>query len=504
MFEHASRRQVLASTGLLAAGALAPAVRGSSGGSDGGATPDAPPHRWTSTYDRTASDVPMDAVANEDGTVTVGGFTGGDTKPWVFRVADEGERQWASTFDVDEPTPIRGVAPAGDGSVLAGTRSESQDGATVTLFRVDGEGSRQWRKTYDTPGEAARTNAVASVDDGHVLVGTAIDSNQRISWALGVDAEGERRWLTTLSEYVLNFALSVHAGVDGGSLLTGAIRPEPTQSDSNPPYEGWVVKLDGSGEREWAERYTAQTSDGSGTVQIIYDATTTDDGYVLTGYVAPTFSGEGGRGWAMVTNASGQQDYGSVAQPGEDGTGRLVAVCPVADGYALVGTGQTSDGARPAIWAVGVDASLSRNWRFVQSFGDDDAVSDAVTTGDGGFLVVANTSSGGSGNANALTRKYGGDPVSTPTPTPTATPTPTPTPTPTATPTPTETPTDTPTTTLAPTPEPMTTDEAAAESMPADTTSGDGPGFDATGTIGALAALTGGAVLRRVRSRNGE
>lgn len=494
MFEHASRRQVLASTGLLAAGALTRTV-----GRADAATPDAPPLRWTSTYDRTATDVPTDAVANDDGTVTVGGFTGGDANPWAFRVAEEGERRWGSVFDVDSPTPIRGVAPAGDGHVLAGTRSESQEGATVTLFRVDGEGSRQWHKTYDTPGEAARTNAVAPAGDGHVLVGTAIDSNQRVAWALGVDAEGERQWLTTLSEYVLNFALSVHGGVDGGSLLTGAIRPEPTRSDQDPPYEGWVVKLDGSGERQWAKRYSAQTAEGSGTVQIVYDATTTDDGYVLAGYVAPTFSGESGRGWAMVTNASGQQDYSTVARPGEDGSGRFVGVCPTENGYALVGTGRPGDASGPAVWAVGVDPSLSRNWRFARSFGDDDSVADAAATGDGGFLVVANTSSGGSGDTNAFTRKYGGEPVSTPTPTPSPTPTVSPSPTPS--PRPTATATDTPTATLAPTPGPMTTEEAAEESMPsAATTSGNGPGFGAAGTVGALATLAGGALLRRVRS----
>jgi len=493
MFEHASRRQVLASTGLLAAGGLARTV-----GSVSASTPDAPPHRWTSTYDRTASDVPTDAVANDDGTVTVGGFTGSDVRPWVFRVAQEGERRWATVLDVDEPTPIRGVAPAGDGYVLAGARSESQEGATVTLFRVDGEGSRQWRKTYDTPGEGARTNAVAPAGDGHVLVGTAIDSDQRVAWALGVDAEGERRWLTTFSEYVLNFALSVHAGVDGGSLLTGTIRPEPTRSEGSPPYDGWVVKLDGNGERQWAKRYSAQTAEGSGTVQIVYDAGTTDDGYVLAGYVAPTFSGESGRGWAMVTNASGQQDYSSVAQPGDDGSGRFVGVSPVENGYALVGTGRPQEANRPQIWAVGVDASLSRNWRFTQHFGDDDSIADAAATGDGGFLVVANTGSTGSENINAFTRKYGGDPVSTPTPTPTETPSPT------ATPTPTATAADTPTATLAPTPDPMATDEAAEESMPsAATTSGDGPGFGAVGTVGALATLTGG-LLQRFRSEGAE
>jgi hypothetical protein len=503
MFEHASRRQVLASTGLLAAGALAPTVRGSSRGSDGGATLDAPPHRWTSTYDRNPVDAPTDAVANDDGTVTVAGFTGSNAAPWVFSVGEEGEQRWGTVLNVENPTPVRGVAPAGDGYVLAGTRSEGQDGATVTLFRVDGEGARQWQRTYDTPGDDPRTNAVAPTGDGHVLVGTALDSDQQIAWALGVDGEGERRWSTPLSEYAVNYAFSVHAGVDGGSLLTGSVRPEPTRSNSNPPYDGWAVQLDDSGERQWTKRYTAQTSEGSGSVHIIYDATTTDDGYILAGYVAPTFSGDAGRGWAMATSAVGDQDYSTVVQPENDGTGQLVGVCPVTDGYALVGTGRPREANRPRIWAVGVDASLSRNWRFTRRFGDDDAVSNAVSTGDGGFLVVANTASTGSDNTNAFTRKYGGDPVSTPTPTPTATPTDTPSPT--ATPTPDPTPTGTPTATLAPTPEPMATDEAAEESMPtADTTSGDGPGFGPVGAVSALATLIGGAVLRRVRSAEEE
>jgi len=497
MFEHASRREVLASTGLLATGALAPTVRGSTGGNDGGTTPDAPPHRWTSTYDRNPIDAPTDTVASDDGTVTVAGFTGSNVAPWVFNVGEEGERRWGTVLDVESPTPVRGVAPAGDGFVLAGTRSEGQDGATVTLFRVDGEGSRQWRKTYDTPGDAPRTNAVAPAGDGHVLVGTALDSNRQLAWALGVDGEGERRWSTSLSEYPVNYAFSVHEGVDGGSLLTGSVRPEPTRSNPNPPYDGWVVQLDGGGERQWTKRYSTQTAEGSGTVQIVYDATTADGGYVLAGYVAPTFSGEAGRGWAMATTATGDQNYSTVVQPGDEGAGQLVGVCPVTDGYALVGTGRPREANRPRIWAVGVDGSLSRNWQFTRRFGDDDAVTDTAPTDDGGFLVVANTASAGSDDTNAFTRKYGGGPVSTPTPTPMATPTETPSPTATATPDP--TPTDTPTATLAPTPEPMSTDEAAEESVPGDTTSGDGPGFGAVGTVGALATLTGGAVLRRVR-----
>ena len=489
MFEHTSRRRVLASTGLLAAGTLVGPVEGA-----GAAQPELP-LRWTETYDRNGYDTARDAVA-DDGAVTLAGYTNdGDDRPWAFSVGPEGERRWGTALDVDEPTRVRGVASAGEGALLAGTHSEGQEGGTVTLFRVDGEGERQWTRTYDTPGDSPRTYDVAPVGDGYVVCGVALTSRQLVAWALRVDEEGERQWLTELSEHRITYAFGVRPAVDGGALLMGTVRPEPTRSESDPPYDGYVTKLDGEGEREWAERYSARTTGGSGQVQLVYDAASTGDGYVLAGYVAPSFDGSAGRGWALTTDESGGRGNSFLYQPGEDGTARFFAVAPTEDGFALAGVAQEGETAADSMLVLGVDDSLSRNWRRTDRAGGIDVGFAAVPAGDGGFVVGGQTSVRGADDVDGLVRKYGGDPVPTPTPTPTATSTPSPT----ATASPMSTATSTPTSTGTP-PLAMETDAAGSTPVRTDTTSGTGPGF---GAVGALVALGAGALSRWLRSRDG-
>ncbi|PSP48481.1 hypothetical protein BRC67_12510 [Halobacteriales archaeon QH_3_68_24] len=451
MFEHTSRRRVLASTGLLAAGTLIGPVEGA------GAAQAELPLRWTETYDRNGYDTARDAVA-DDGAVTLAGYTNdGDDRPWAFSVGPEGERRWGTALDVDEPTRVRGVASAGEGALLAGTHSEGQEGGTVTLFRVDGEGERQWTRTYDTPGDSPRTYDVAAVGDGYVVCGVALTSRQLVAWALRVDEEGERQWLTELSEHRITYAFGVRPAVDGGALLMGTVRPEPTRSESDPPYDGYVTKLDGEGEREWAERYSARTTGGSGQVQLVYDAASTGDGYVLAGYVAPSFDGSAGRGWALTTDESGGRGNSFLYQPGEDGTARFFAVAPTEDGFALAGVAQEGETAADSMLVLGVETGSPPYLRIRPS------TSSAPRT-----LVWPPTTNPPSPAGTAA------KPTSTATSTPTSTGT---------------------------LPLTMETDAAAGSTLArTDTTSGTGPGF---GAVGALAALGAGALSRRLRSRDG-
>ncbi|MFB6151579.1 MAG: PGF-CTERM sorting domain-containing protein [Haloarculaceae archaeon] len=492
-----SRRRLLSSSALLLSGGLA--ATGSASGATAQTGDGAPPLRWTKQYDSNAVDTALNVVGNGDGTFTAVGATGANTQerqPWLFAFDTDGTGQWQQTYDVGGQVAMRDLVRTDDGGyLLAGSLAGADTtSARALLIRTDGSGEGQWQQTYESPGGSATVWSVTTATDGGYVFGgfdAGSGDTTLLGWIVKTDDEGKKVWETELTEFQINYPLEVRQANDGGYLLLGGARQAPTDGEQQPPFEGWMLKLAADGSRQWSRRHVPADVDHK--FNLLYDATSTDEGYVLAGITAPSLRGSSPRGWGMQTDPTGELRRQSVFRPEGDGLAAFTAARQYGDGYVFVGQARPGpETTSQSTWLVGVDGTLSRTWTATHRVGPSSPTNGAVTTGDGGIAVVGTVQNNQDSSTDAFSAKFGGDPAPTPTPaeetatatgTPTSTPTDTPTPTATATPTPTPTPTPAVTATATDTPEPT------------ETTSGGGPGF---GVGTALAALGAGALYRRM------
>jgi hypothetical protein len=242
----------------------------------------------------------------------------------------------------------------------------------------------QWRQTYGGSGDDMFSDVVRTDDGGYLLVGwTARETTD--GWVMKVDGEGEREWERTLGGSGTDRLWGV-VRTDTGYLLAGR-----TDADGA---TGWIVEMDGDGEVR--EERTA----GSGAFNAIArDDSDENSGYLLAGW---TSTGDG-QALKLDENLSRewQQTY---ATPDGYGSGYLRAVVPVENGeradggYYLAGKieGDSTDA-----WALKVDSEGDLLWQTTVGGPDRDeawtaapastAGSESSDSADGGVVLAGET-----------------------------------------------------------------------------------------------------------------
>jgi len=209
----------------------------------------------------------------------------------------------------------------------------------------------------------------------------------------------EIEWQQTFGGNLFDEAFSVASTNDGGCILAGY-----TTSDIGniSGYFGnsnvWVIKLTKSGVTEWQRVYG-----GSGDEVANSITTTSDGGYILTGY-ATSFDGDvsgqhGGKDiWVVKLNSTGiiewQQTYGG----SKSDDGYCISTTPDG-GYILIGDTVSSDGdvtdphGHFDVWVLKLKSNGDIDWQ--QNYGGSNADSGRAiaTTSDGGFIFAGNTES---------------------------------------------------------------------------------------------------------------
>lgn len=239
---------------------------------------------------------------------------------WVVKLDKTGKVQWQRTFggtDVDEILALQQTTDGG--YILAGNSQSNPSGDKAEnkgvfdcwLIKLNSFGSVEWQKTLG--GDSYEfCNSVQQTKDGGYIVGCMSSSN--ISgdksenskgnydfWLIKLDGSGNKQWDRTLGGSEYEFVNQTIQTADGGYMAVGLsnsnISGDKSQ-DSRGGYDYWAVKLDKSGNKLW-DRTAGGTADDyvNGVVQ------TTDGGYALVGASSSNISGE------KTENSRGGQDY---------------------------------------------------------------------------------------------------------------------------------------------------------------------------------------------------
>ncbi|WP_135807131.1 PKD domain-containing protein [Halorussus marinus] len=258
---------------------------------------------WERSYGGPGTDRLFDVKAVEDGYL-LAGYSSPDADSawdgWVLKVDDDGEVVWEETHGGDGPSGFWSLAKSGDTVYAGGWQKGST--AEAWLVELESDGTQAWSQTYDTLKSNADeyVNSIFVADDGDLLLTGTVESSTydpSDAWVLNVDAEGEVNWD---AEYGGADADRIHdaaATEDGGFLLAGR-----TASQGDGAEDGWLVKIDGGGDKQWERTYGTEKDDA------FYGVLADDDGVVLSG-AKHKLGQTGADGWLVKADSEGQTQW---------------------------------------------------------------------------------------------------------------------------------------------------------------------------------------------------
>lgn len=274
------------------------------------------------------------------GSVRVSAEFGADLL--LVRVDGDGRPDWTASIGGDGTERATGIAPAGSGYLVGGhTESFAATGRDAVALRTDPDGTERWRRTYEVDVLDEATDVVRTAG-GYVLTGASRPDpgTDKSPWVIGVDDRGRERWRRVFETDGFAAATAAVRVADGGSAVVG-FRDRDV----------WLVRLGPDGGTVWERTYGGDSNDEG-----VALASTADGGY-LVGGVTESFGAGGSDGYLVKTDAEGRREWERTA--GADGDEGVGDVLQTADGgYVLVGNkpvrvgGENSPRIDRDLWAV--------------------------------------------------------------------------------------------------------------------------------------------------------
>jgi len=275
-------------------------------------------------------------------------------------------------------------------------------GNDVLVIRLDPSGRPLWQKAIGGISNDSGMSVRQTADGGYIIVGAtqSFDGKKdRDIYLLKIDGSGRRQWEKRYGGSGEDYVSWVEQTSDGGFVAAGS-----TSSSGAGDFDICLIKTDQSGRLEWEQTFgSLDTDQGACVVEA------PDGGYVVAGR---TFSPATGGFDVLLakTGADGRKEWERTF--GGKGWDIAESLALTGDGGYII-TGQTSsfnDGAF-AVYLVKTDAGGTPEWE--KTFADSGwgAGKSVQQTGDGGYLVAGWTDSGGATQARIIKTDPDGNPT---------------------------------------------------------------------------------------------
>lgn len=308
-----------------------------------------------------------------------------------------------SNISAVERTATLTIAPVGTTAVQPKTITINQKPTTLLI---------SWSKLLGGSANDETHSIAATSDGGYFMVGNTPSGDGDISsakgfddaWVVKVNANGNKLWSKVFGGAGTDIAWSVIATADGGCIFAGSTSSNDGDVSGNRGrIDGWLVKLDLSGNIQWSKLFGGQEAEGFRSI-----IATPGGGYVLAGNTNSTDGDAVGNNgfnnaWIVKVDESGNKLWSKVAVASEPLAKQINAATATADGgYIMVGntTSRLLDA-----WVVKVDANGTHQWSKAYGGTDWDDTKSVIATADGGCILAGGTVSidGDIGSNHGLT-----------------------------------------------------------------------------------------------------
>ena len=346
---------------------------------------------WARIYGGSDYDWTKSIQQTSDGGYIVAGYTysfgAGENDCWILKLTSAGNIEWQRTYGRISHDGARSIQQTGDGGyIVAGyTYSFSAGEYDFWILKLDSAGAIQWQCTYGGIEWDIASSIQQTSDGGYIVAGHtySFGAGQNDFWILKLNSTGTIQWQLTYGGSSWDYAVCIQQTNDGGYIVAG-----DAYSLGAGGRDIWILKLTSTGNIEWQQIY----KEGS-TASI---QQTTDGGYIVAADTRSFGAGEYDC-WILKLDSTGniewQRTYGG------SNSDHASSIQQTTDGGYIVAAHTTSFGAGASdSWILKLDSTGTIQWQRTYGGIEWDIASSIQQTGDGGYIVAADTASFGAGN----------------------------------------------------------------------------------------------------------
>lgn len=285
---------------------------------------------------------------------------------WLIGIDAQGQVLWQRSYGTAWEDTLTALRSSADGGFFALGNSVSAENGNKTspnyghldiwVLKLDAAGNKVWDTGLGGAEDDQVFGAAEATDDGGLLVSGASESGVFGSkdvagygdadyWTVRLGSTGQILWQRDDGGNVDDAPFTLARTVDGGSMVAGyslgghdGNRTSPSEGGA----DGWLVKLDGAGGKQWEQNYGGTSYDAfTGTVA------TWDNGAILAGSSDSEANGSKWADtfgdldvWLMKVDARGERLWES--NFGGSGRDELGGICAMAGGGLLVSATSSS------------------------------------------------------------------------------------------------------------------------------------------------------------------
>ena len=377
--------------------------------------------QWSKLYGGSLEDYVNSALKTNDGGIIMIGSTksfDGDVNStlemsdaWLVKLDANGAKQWSKNFGGSNHDEGFAVGNTTDGGHILAASTNSIDGdaignhgeSDVLVVKINSNGEKIWSRVFGGTRSETAKSIVCTADGGYLLGGMTNSSDGDIAnsngnydgWLIKLDANGNKQWSRTYGGTTKEQIWSVIIDKDGGYVFTGG-RAKSADLDM----DAWVVKTDLYGVQQWSKTYGGTDTDISWSI-----CSLSNGEYIFSGF-SGSKNGDindphgwddawvvkidylGNKVWSKNYGGS-SYDVGYAFSNLNDGTFLMAIATESIDGDIPGNTGDMDT------WIVKLNSDGSKDWIKSYSGPGRDACQALVLTDDGFFMAGSTESNSG-------------------------------------------------------------------------------------------------------------
>lgn len=306
-----------------------------------------------------------------------------------IQAIQQGPMDWAQAYGGSDYDGARSIiqTPTGDFILIGWTYSGGAGSEDVLLAKYAADGELQWSQTYGGRNYDRGLASLQLPDGSFAITGytSSIGAGTKDFMLLKLTAAYQSEWIRAYGGSAYDIAYDIIQTADGGFILVGE-----TLSGGAGSKDALLVKTAADGELEWMQTYGGKGWDYAESV-----IPTNDGGFAIAGSTT-SYSLGGTDAWLVKLDAGYQLQW--VWTYGGNYDERIYDIFQTADdGFLLAGYTSSAEGYWDGL-LVKIQANGQTEW--VQTYGSTgtDYIREIIPTPEGGYALISNTASYGSGN----------------------------------------------------------------------------------------------------------